>query len=324
MSRRGWVLFAAMSVIWGLPYLLIKVAVGGVSVPVLVLARVALGAAILLPVALRRKQFAAIRPVWPWLLLFAVVEIIMPWFALSEAERGISSSLTGLLIASTPIIVAVISLFLSGGDRLSPVRWLGLLIGLGGVALLAGPHLVGSGGGAAARSVAEVLFVALCYATGPLIANRKLADVPPVVMTAACLALASVVYAPLAALNWPSAVPSASVLLAMAGLAVVCTAAAFLIFFQLIGEAGPARASVITYINPAIAVTLGVAVLGEHVSATMLIAFGTILAGSVLATRPARPARRAAAAEEGEAELRHDQGPEAGAEPRTAPIRASR
>lgn len=291
MSRRGWALFAAMSVIWGLPYLLIKVAVGGVPVPVLVLARVSLGAALLLPIALRRKQVAALKPVWPWLLLFAVVEIILPWFALSEAERGISSSLTGLLIASTPIIVAVLSLFLRGGDRLSPVRWLGLLIGLGGVTVLAGPHLVGSGsGGSAARSVAEVLFVALCYATGPLIANRKLADVPPVAMTAACLALASVVYAPLAALDWPSAVPSASVLLAMAGLAVVCTAAAFLIFFQLIGEAGPARASVITYINPAIAVTLGVAVLGEHVTAIMLIAFGTILVGSVLATRSARRA----------------------------------
>jgi drug/metabolite transporter (DMT)-like permease len=308
VSRRGWVLFAAMSVIWGLPYLLIKVAVGGVPVPVLVLARVALGAALLLPFALRRKQFAMLKPVWPWLLLFAVVEIIMPWFALSEAERGISSSLTGLLIASTPIIVAVLSLFLSGGDRLSPVRWLGLLIGLGGVALLAGPHLIGSTGGSA-RSVAEVLFVALCYATGPLIANRKLAGVPPVVMTAACLVLASVVYAPLAALNWPSAVPSASVLLAMAGLAAVCTAAAFLIFFQLIGEAGPARASVITYINPAIAVTLGVAVLGEHVTATMLIAFGTILVGSVLATRPAR---RAVAGDEAEPE----QSPE--------PVRVSR
>jgi len=282
-------MFVAMSVIWGLPYLLIKVAVGGVSVPVLVLARVGIGAALLLPIALRRGQLASIKPVWPWLALFALVEIILPWFALSEAERGISSSLTGLLVASVPIIIAVLSLFVRGGDRLSPVRWAGLLIGLGGVALLAGPHLVGSSaGGGAARSVAEVLFVALCYATGPLIANSKLTNVPPVAMTAACLALASVVYAPLAALNWPSAVPSASVLLSMAGLAVVCTAAAFLIFFRLIAEVGPARASVFTYINPAIAVSLGVAVLGEHVTPVMLAAFVTILAGSVLATRPAR------------------------------------
>ncbi len=243
-------MFVAMSVIWGLPYLLIKVAVGGVSVPVLVLARVGIGAALLLPIALRRGQLASIKPVWPWLALFALVEIILPWYALSEAERGISSSLTGLLVASVPIIIAVLSL------------------------------------------VAEVLFVALCYAAGPLIANSKLTDVPPVAMTAACLALASVVYAPLAALNWPSEVPSASVLLSMAGLAVVCTAAAFLIFFRLIAEVGPARASVFTYINPAIAVSLGVAVLGEHVTPVMLAAFGTILAGSVLATRPTR--RRAA------------------------------
>jgi drug/metabolite transporter (DMT)-like permease len=283
-------MFAAMSVIWGVPYLLIKVAVGGVSVPVLVLARVGIGAALLLPVAMRRKELASIGPAWRWLVLFALVEIIMPWYALSEAERGISSSLTGLLIASVPIIIAVLSLFLRSGDRLSPVRWTGLLIGLGGVAMLAGPHLVGSSAtGNAARSVGEVLFVALCYATGPLIANTKLTDVPPIAMTATCLALASVVYAPLAALTWPSTVPSASVLLSMAGLAVVCTAAAFLIFFRLIAEVGPARASVFTYINPAVAVTLGVAVLGEHVTPLMLAAFATILAGSVLATRPTRP-----------------------------------
>jgi len=282
-------MFAAMSVIWGLPYLLIKVAVGGVPVPVLVLARVGLGAALLLPIALRRKQFAAIRPVWPWLAMFAVVEIILPWFALSEAERGISSSLTGLLVASVPIIVAVLSLFLRGGDRLSPIRWTGLLIGLGGVALLAGPNLIGSGAtGGTSRSVGEVLFVSLCYATGPLIATRKLTNVPPVAMTAACLVLASVIYAPLAALNWPSAVPPARVLLALAGLALICTAAAFLIFFRLIAEVGPARASVITYVNPAIAVSLGVLVLGEHVTPIMLAAFVTILAGSLLATRPAR------------------------------------
>jgi drug/metabolite transporter (DMT)-like permease len=284
-------MFAAMSVIWGLPYLLIKVAVGGVSVPVLVLARVAIGGALLLPIALRRRQISAIRPVWHWLLLFALVEIILPWFALSEAERSISSSLSGLLVASVPIIVALMSLLIRSGDRLSAVRWFGLLVGLAGVVLLAGPKLIGSGAtGGSARSVGLVLFVALCYASGPLIANNKLASVPPLGMTAVCLALASVVYAPLAALSWPSAMPSASVLLSIAGLAVICTAVAFVIFFNLIGEVGPARASVITYINPAIAVSLGVLVLNEKVTPLMLGAFGTILVGSVLATRPSRRA----------------------------------
>jgi drug/metabolite transporter (DMT)-like permease len=290
-------MFAAMSVIWGLPYLLIKVAVGGVPVPVLVLARVTIGAALLLPIAMQRRQLAAIRPVWPWLALFAVVEIVAPWYVLSEAERTISSSLTGLLIASVPVMVAVLSLLIGTSDKLSPVRWAGLLIGLSGVALLVGPNVVGPRAGhGAAVAVAGVLFVAFCYATGPLIASRKLADVPPLGMTATCLALAAVIYSPLAALNWPSSVPSAKVLLAIAGLAAICTAAAFLIFFRLIAEAGPARASVITYINPAIAVTLGVLVLGEHVTPVMLAAFGTILAGSVLATRPSRDKALAAPA----------------------------
>src|SRR5580658_2510961 len=144
-----------MSVIWGMPYLLIKIAVGGVPVPVLVLARVAIAAALLLPVALRRGQLAALRPVWGWVVLFAFVEIIIPWFVLSEAERHISSSLAGLLIASVPIIV----LLLAAGERLTPVRWAGLLIGLLGVALLAGPNLIGSSAGdGVARSVGEVLF----------------------------------------------------------------------------------------------------------------------------------------------------------------------
>jgi drug/metabolite transporter (DMT)-like permease len=297
VSRRGWVLFAAMSVIWGTPYLLIKIAVGGVPVPVLVLARVAIGAALLLPVALRRGQLAALRPVLGWVALFAFVEIIVPWIVLSEAERRISSSLTGLLIASVPIIVALLSLLIVSGERLSALRWTGLLIGLAGVALLAGPDLFGSGGAGAARAVGEVLFVALCYAIGPLIANVKLGGVPPVATTAASLSLAAVVYAPLAALNWPSAWPSAKVLLSLAGLAVVCTALAFLLFFRLIAEVGPARASVITYINPAIAVSLGVTVLGERVTPLMLAAFATILAGSVLATRRGQrqPPVRAAA-----------------------------
>lgn len=290
MTRRGWWLFAAMSLIWGIPYLLIKVAVGGVAPPVLVLARVAIGAALLLPIAIRRGELAPLLPMWRWLLLFAVVEIITPWLLLSEAETRLSSSLSGLLIASVPILVAVIGRLTGGQDRLSAIRWAGLLVGLGGVGLLvAGGDAKGDAG-----SVAEVLVVAVCYAIGPLIVARKLAGLPSLGLTAACLGFASIVYAPLAAITWPSAFPSVTVLAALGGLAVVCTAAAFLIFFALIAEAGPARASVITYVNPAVAVALGILVLGEHLTATMAGAFVLILGGSVLATRPARPSQQAA------------------------------
>ncbi len=282
MSRRGWALFAAMSVIWGIPYLLIKVAVGGVPAPVLVLARVGVGSALLLPSAIRRGQLAPLRARWRWLTAFALVEIITPWLLLSEAERRLPSSMSGLLVASVPIAVVVLGRLTGGTDRLTMTRWAGLLAGLGGVALLAAP----SAAGGDALSVAEVLLVAVCYATGPLIASRKLGDLPPLGMTAACLGFASVIYAPLAALTWPGAMPSWRVLGALAGLAVVCTAAAFPLFFRLIAEVGPARASVITYINPAVAVALGVSLLGERFTPAMAGAFALILGGSVLATRP--------------------------------------
>ena len=321
MSRRGWLLFGAMSVIWGIPYLLIKVAVGGLPVPDLVLSRVGIGAALLLPLALRRGQLAVLRPHWRWLAVFALVEIIVPWLLLSEAETRLTSSLSGLLLASVPTLVAVLSLLTGGGDRVTPLRWGGLLTGLAGVALLAGRSI--SGGDA--LSVAEVLMVALCYSIGPLVASRKLSELPPLGLTAACLAFAAVVYAPLAAFSWPGSLPSPSVLAAVAGLAVVCTAAAFLLFFALIAEVGPARASVITYVNPAVAVALGVLVLGESLTPLMLGSFALILGGSVLAaghgTRQVRAAGRQALAEQPRAD-RGDSAAEVSspsASPRCAP-----
>ena len=285
MSRRGWVLFALMSVIWGMPYLFIKVADGGVSVPVLVFTRVALAAAVLLPLALRRREFAGLWRYWPWLVAFAFVEMMLPWALLSNAERHLSSSMTGLLIASVPIITVIFARLSGGTERLTVVRWAGLLIGLAGVAVLVGPSALGGD----SWSVAQVLLVAVCYSTGPLIANRKLSKLPVLAVNTFCLGFAAIAYAPAAALTWPSSVPSVQVLASLAALALICTALAFVLFFKLIAEVGPARAMVFTYVNPAVAVALGVAVLGEPLTAAIVAAFALILAGSVLATRPSRP-----------------------------------
>ena len=282
MSKRGWLLFVAMGVIWGIPYLLIKVADGGVSVPVLVGTRVALGFLLLLPAAIRGGHLRALKGYYLWLAAFTAVEIVGPWALLSNAERHLPSSTSGLLIAAVPIISALLAMATGSGDRLTPIRWAGLAIGLGGVVLLAGPG-AGRGGG---LPVVEVLLTALGYAIGPLIANRKLADLPPVAVNAACLGAATLVYAPFAALTWPHTMPSVQVLLALAALGVICTAVAFLLFFRLIAEVGPARATVITYVNPAVAVALGVLVLGEHLTPAIGASFLLILGGSVLATRP--------------------------------------
>jgi drug/metabolite transporter (DMT)-like permease len=284
------VLFAAMGVIWGIPYLLIKVADGGVSVPVLVFTRVALGSLLLLPLAIRGGYLPALKGHYRWLAAFTAVEIVGPFALLSTAERRLPSSTSGLLVAAVPIFSALLAWLTRSGDRLTLVRWVGLGIGLSGVALLAGPG-AGRGG---TLPVIMVLLTALGYSIGPLIANRKLADLPPVAVNTACLGAAALVYAPFAGLAWPRTMPSVQVLLALAGLGVICTAAAFLVFFRLIAEVGPARATVITYVNPAVAVTLGVLVLGERLTPAIGAAFVLILGGSVLATRPSGPKGRGA------------------------------
>ena len=287
MSSRGWLLFVAMSIIWGIPYLMIKVAVEEVSVPVLVLARTAVGAAVLLPLALSREAWVAIRKHWKPLLAFAFFEIIAAWWLLSDAERYLTSSMTGLLIAASPIIAAVLDRFTGGERRLGFTRILGLGIGLAGVAVLAGPDLVGG----STWPIIEVLLVATCYAIAPLIAARYLADVPTLPMAAACLGVAALVYAAPAAATWPDEIPSTRVLLALAGLAVICTALAFIVFFALIREVGGARALVFTYINPVVALAAGVFILGEPLTPWHIAGLALVLAGSVLATRrPGQPA----------------------------------
>jgi len=287
MSRKGWALFAIMCVVWGIPYLFIKVAVGEVSVPVVVFARTALAAVLLLPMALRSGQLGTLRAHWRPLAAFATLEMIVPWGLLSQAERKVPSSLAGLLIAAVPIISVVAARLTGGTERLSLRRWAGLMVGLAGVAVLAAPDLTGGSGVA----VIEVLLVALGYATAPLIAARKLGDVPALPMTTACLTLAALVWLPPAILSWPQQVPSGKALASLAALGVVCTAFAFIVFLGLIREVGTSRAMVFTYVNPAVAVAAGVAFLAEPFTVTMAVAFALILGGCLLATgtQQARP-----------------------------------
>lgn len=293
MTARGWFLFSLMGVIWGVPYLMIKVAVDVVSPTMVVFTRCALGAALLLPFAIRQGNLTrVVRTHWRPMLAFACIEIIGPWLTLTDAERHLSSSTAGLLIAGVPIVGVVAARLLGDTERLGIRRLTGLALGLAGVGVLTAPHLTGGD----ARSLAEVLLTVIGYATAPLIAARHLKNVPTLQLIAPCLALATLVYAPAAAATWPTTVPSAHVLAALAGLGVICTAAAFVAFLELIKEAGPTRATVITYVNPAVAVAAGATFLGEQLTAGMLIAFTLILAGSVLATAgPAATAPKRAA-----------------------------
>lgn len=279
MTPRAWALFVAMCVIWGIPYLLIKVAVEELSPALLVLARTAFAALLLLPFASRRGELRPLAPYWAPVLAFAAIEIALPWWLLGVAEQQISSSLTAMLIAGVPLVAAVIALS-TGRERLGVASGVGLLLGLVGVAAIVGVSFEGE-----VWAMAAAGLVAVCYAIGPVIVQRRLDGVPALGVIAAALAVTALAFVPIAASRVPDAMPSADAVAATLGLSVVCTALAFVLFFALIGEIGPMRATVITYVNPAVAAVLGVAILGERFTVGMGVGFVLVLVGSLLATR---------------------------------------
>lgn len=276
-----------MGFIWGIPYLFIKIAVGELTPASLVFLRTAIGAGLLLPIAAARNDLRPLLPHWKWIVVYTFVEVAAPWFLLSDAERRISSSLSGLLIALVPSIGAILAWATGSDDRLDARRIAGLGLGFLGVAALVGLDV----GASDIAAVAEVVLVALGYALGALIIARKLSGLPLFGVVAASLTLTFVVYAPVGIAQLPSTLPSPEVVFAVAVLGVVCTAVAFLLFLPLVAEVGPARATVITYVNPAVALALGVTFLAEPLTVGLALGFVLIVLGSVLATRRTAPAK---------------------------------
>jgi drug/metabolite transporter (DMT)-like permease len=278
VTRRGWVLFVALGIIWGIPYLFIRIAVRELDPVFVAFGRTAIGTLILLPLTIRARALRPLLVHWKALLSYTVVEIVGPWVLLGSAETRLNSSTTGLLIATVPIVAAVLVTAL-GQDRLDARRVLGLLIGFCGVGLLVGLDFQP----ADLTAVLEVLVVVLGYALGPILITRFLSDLSSIGVVTGSLILATVVYAPFAVLRRPahlSWAAAGSVLV----LAVVCTAAAFLVMFALIAEVGPARMSLITYVNPIVAVALGAVLLSEPITVGLAVGFPLIVAGSVLGT----------------------------------------
>jgi drug/metabolite transporter (DMT)-like permease len=292
MSRRGWLLFLAMGVIWGIPYLFIRIAVMHLTPATMVFLRTSVAVVLLLPIAAARGQIGPVLRRWRPLLAFTVIEIAIPWVLLGHAEQRLSSSLTGLLLAAVPLVGAVLG-WVTRTDRLDWRLSLGLLIGIGGVAALVGLDL----GRGDVLALVQVLLVAVCYAIGPFIQNRYLADLPGLGVIATALLLTAIGYGIPAAIQWPHQWPPAEAIVAVVVLGVVCTAVAFLLFFQLIDTVGPTRATVITYLNPAVAVALGIVFLNEPFTRGIVVGFVLVLLGSALATRRSRTAAPSVSAE---------------------------
>jgi drug/metabolite transporter (DMT)-like permease len=303
VSRKALALFAIMCVVWGIPYLLIKVAVSGMTPASLVFLRTGIGALLLVPVAIARREVRPILPAWKWLVAYTVAELAIPWFLLSSAETRLSSSLSGLLVAAVPLIGALLAWVTRSQYQLDGRRLAGLGVGLAGVAVLLGFDISSHD----LLAVAEIGVCTVGYAVGPMIISRKLSHLPSVGVVATSLAFAALVYAPVGIIQLGDSHPTPRVLASAVTLGIVCTAVAFVLFFALIAEIGPVRATVISYFNPAVALVLGVTILGEPLRVGALLGFALILAGSFLATRrrPAsvRAAESAAAVEEAGGDL---------------------
>jgi drug/metabolite transporter (DMT)-like permease len=281
-------LFITMGFIWGVPYLLIRVAVKHVEPPVVVFGRTSVPAVALLAIAARTGALTPALRAWRYVLLFAAIEMAGPWFLLVNAERKVPSGLAGLLVACVPIVGAITSAALGDRSALRATSLAGIALGMSGVALIVGRDLRVDGA-IPWWSVVQILIVCVGYATAPFILDRKLSTVPPLGVIAVSLAAVATLYAPLAWLARPDAAPPAKVWWAIAGLAVLCTGIAFVVFFRLIAEIGPARATLITFINPAVAVVLGALVLDERITAATVAGFVLVITGCWLATRRGAP-----------------------------------
>ena len=282
MSTRGWALFAAASVIWGIPYLFIKIAVDELSPSVVAWSRLALAAAVLLPVAWKLGALRGLRERWRILTVFAAVEMAVPWPLLGFGEVHISSSLAAILVATVPLFVALLATRFDHSERPTLTRFVGMLIGLAGVVALVGIDIGGKRD--ELLGALAILVVAFLYAIGPMIVKRRLSDVDPLGPVAASLGIAALLVTPLALVSLPDSTPSADTFASIAVLGLVCSALGFLVFFRLIAEIGPGRATVITYINPVVALALGVVVLDESVTTGVVVGLLLILAGSWLST----------------------------------------
>lgn len=295
MPARSWIQFAAVSVLWGVVYLLIKVAGEELSAPALTFARAVLAAAVLLPLAARRGVLGPLRRRLGAITVLALLDVAGPFVLVAVGERSVPSSLAGMLIATVPILVALLALRFDASERVDGTRVIGLLVGIVGVGLVLGVQVAGDA--RALLGAALVLVAGLLYAIASLYYKRAFVGEDALGVTTWVFVVSAVVLAVPAALTAPAHVPGAGTLAATGALGVACTAVVFVLWYSLIADIGAARATVVTYVNPAVAVVLGALLLGESLSGGGIAGLLLIVAGSWLSTGgdwPPRVLRRTA------------------------------
>lgn len=286
MTRRGLILFLILGVAWGIPYVLIKIAVKELSPEMVVLSRSAIAAVILIPMSAARGELRTVFRYWRPLLAYTLIEIILPWFFLSTAEQRLPSATAGLLLAAVPLVSVGAALVLRRAVRFTARNWIGILVGMVGVATLVGFDVAGSD----LIAVAQIAVTVVGYATAPIIIAKWLSDVPGIGLAGVSLGITAIVYIPAVVVTgtWPTAWPSGPVIASVLVLALICSALAFVVLFLLIAEIGPVRATAITYVNPAVAIIAGAILLHEKITVWTIVGFVLVIAGSWLVTWRAR------------------------------------
>ncbi len=283
MTRRNWILFGLVGVLWGIPYLFVKVAVQDFSPPVIVFGRTIIGAAILIPLAIREKSLmAALRGI-KYVIPYAFLEMVGPWILITTAQQKITSGLTGLLVATVPIWATIMTSIFGDHSVWHSKRIFGLLIGFIGVIAVVGiESLTGSSN---ALAIGMVILASIFYAYAVIMITRKLPGVSGIAINAVAMAFTATFYFPIAVIEWPTHSVPLNSWLALLSLGIFSTAIAFALFFTLMADIGPARASLVTYLNTAVAILLGVLILSEPLTLGIIIGLPLILIGSYFAGR---------------------------------------
>ncbi len=288
MSRKGFLLFLACGIVWGIPYFFIKIAVQDFSVPTIIFVRTAIGALVLVPIALRRKAFLPALKKWKTVLAFATFEMIGPWWLINSSENGhINSGLAGLLVATVPFFAMAIGYFYLGDKTAAhPKNVMGLVFGFAGIILLVGIDALTQN--LEVVWVGAMILAALGYAVAPAIASKTAPNVEMVGILSLSMAFSALVYAVPAALN-PLApgvtMPAVESWVSLAILGAVCSALAFVLFFALIREVSYSRSTLITYANTAVAILIGVAFGSEPFTIGMAVGLPLVAVGSYFASR---------------------------------------
>lgn len=283
MTKVGWGRFALVGFLWGTPYLFLKIAVAEIAPAAIVFMRVLIGAIVLMPIAIRQKTFFIARKYWPFVLLYTITELIGPWYLITNAEQKITSGLAGLLVATVPIWAAILASIFGDHTVWHKSRLFGLIIGFIGVVAVVGIESLS--GRQDILSISMVLLAAMGYAYAINMINRRIPQVAGLALNTWAMIITSVVYLPFALAGWPSESPSIQAIGSVLALGVFCTAIAFILFFKVVVEVGPPRASLVTYLNTTVAVLLGVVLLGEPLTLGIALGLPLVLIGSYFASR---------------------------------------